>query len=58
MVVLGNPRAPPTEDIDGAGLDVVFKNRGPPVLEELKEVVVLLRDSIGPPPEAVDGAVG
>lgn len=58
VVVLLNPRAPPTEDIDGAGVDVVFKNRGLPVLEGLKEVIVPLEDSIGPPPEAVDAAVG
>lgn len=58
VVVFGNPSAPATEEADGAGVAVVFENKGPPVLEEPKEVVVLLGDPTGPPVEAMEGAVG
>lgn len=58
VVVFGNPSVPATEDVDGAVVTVVFEKRGPPVLEELKEVVVLLGDPTGPPVDAMEGAVG
>lgn len=58
VAVLGNPSAPAIEDADGAGVNVVFENRGAPVLEELKIMVVLLGNPTGPPVEAMDGAVG
>lgn len=58
VVVFESPSAPATDEVDGAGVTVVFENKGPPVLEEPKEVVVLLGDPTGPPVEAMEGAVG
>lgn len=58
VVVFGNPSTPAIEDVDGAGVTVVFENRGAPVLEGLIEVVVLLGDPTSPPVDAMEGAVG